>query len=59
MNTTIISEEDFKDHFDVPVIGAIPDFASARGKKYGKYYGKHDRYGHYGYYGYNYYGRRQ
>ncbi len=46
MNTTIEGEDDFKERFDIPVIGVIPDFASARSQKYGKNYRK------YGYYGY-------
>ena len=46
MNTTIEGEDDFKERFDIPVIGVIPDFASARSQKYGKNYKK------YGYYGY-------
>ncbi len=50
MNTTIVNEDDLKERFDVMILGSIPDFASARSKKYGKYY---DRYGYYnkgGYY---------
>lgn len=52
-NTTIEREEDFKERFDVPVVGTIPDFASAKSKKYGKYYNKKN--GYYNYY--NNYGR--
>jgi len=50
LNTTIVNETDFKERFDIPIIGAIPDFASARSKKYGKYYGKYKKYGYYSYY---------
>ena len=38
-----LSEEDFKERFDVPVLGNIPDFAKAKSGKYYKnykYYGK-------------------
>lgn len=49
-NTTIVHDEDFKDRFDVEIIGSIPDFASAKSKKYGKYY-KYNKYNDY----YNYY----
>lgn len=37
-NVTIQSEEDFKDHYDIPVLGNIPDFSEAQSKKYAKYY---------------------
>ena len=47
-NTTITHEEDFKERFDMTVIGAIPDFAAARSKKYSKYYSKKN--GYYNYY---------
>ena len=43
LNTVIKSEEDFKERFDVPVLGNIPDFAKAKSGKYYKnykYYGK-------------------
>lgn len=45
VNTVIRGEDDFKERFDIPVIGCIPDFAAARTDKYYKksYYG--------GYYG--------
>lgn len=45
-NTIIRGEEDFRERFDVPIIGSIPDFARARSDKYykspyyGGYYGK-------------------
>ena len=56
MNTTISNEEDFKERFDIPVIGAIPDFASARSRKSYRHYGKYSAYNNY--YGYDrYYGR--
>ena len=63
MNTTIVNEDDFKERFDIDVIGAIPDFASARSGRSYKYYSKYNSYyGNYGYYGgyggYGYYGRR-
>lgn len=38
INTVIRGEEDFKERFEVPVIGTIPDFASARNDKYYKKY---------------------
>ncbi len=47
INATIVTERDIKERFDVTIIGSIPDFATAKSKKYGKYYRK------YGYYGYN------
>ncbi len=47
-NTAIVHEDDFKDRFDIPVIGTIPDFATAKSKKYSKYYNKYGNY-------YNYY----
>ncbi len=43
LNTVIKGEEDFKERFDVPVLGNIPDFAKAKSGKYYKnykYYGK-------------------
>ena len=64
MNTTIVNEDDFRERFDIDVIGAIPDFASARSGKYYKRYNKYNGYyGSYGYYGgygygYGYYGRK-
>ena len=44
-NTVILGENDFKDRFDIPVIGAVPDFSKAKSGKYYK-----SRYG----YGYGY-----
>jgi len=43
-NTTIESEEEFKERYDIPVIGDIPDFAAARSGKYKKSYYKGGRY---------------
>lgn len=37
-NVTIQSEEDFKDHFDIPVLGNIPDFSEAQTQKYTNFY---------------------
>lgn len=37
-NITIQSEEDFKDHYDILVLGNVPDFSEAQSKKYAKYY---------------------
>lgn len=42
-NTVIKGEEDFKERFDIPVLGCIPDFSTAKNEKYYKkysYYGK-------------------
>lgn len=39
-NTTIKSEEDFKDRYNIPVLGDIPDFATAKSGKYTKSYYK-------------------
>lgn len=46
-NTTIQCEEDFKDRYDIPVLGDIPDFSNAKSEKYyknyykgGSYYGR-------------------
>ncbi len=41
-NTVIKSEDDFKDRFDIPVLGCIPDFSTSKNEKYyNKYsYGK-------------------
>lgn len=50
LNSTIVGERDFKERFDIPVIGTIPDFASAKSKKYSKYYKKNAKYGYYSYY---------
>lgn len=38
-NTVIKSEEDFKDRFDIPVLGCIPDFAASKSENYYKKYG--------------------
>lgn len=71
-NTVIQDEEDFSERFDVPVLGCVPDFNSAKSgksyyKKYGKYgyskygYSKYGymKYGNYGYgYGYGYSNRK-
>lgn len=39
-NTTIKSEEDFKERYNIPVLGDIPDFATAKSSKYSKSYYK-------------------
>jgi capsular polysaccharide biosynthesis protein len=39
-NTTIQSEEEFKDRYNIPVLGDIPDFAAAQSGKYAKSYYK-------------------
>lgn len=39
-NTTIQSEEEFKDRYNIPVLGDIPDFATAKSGKYAKSYYK-------------------
>lgn len=46
MNSTITDEDEFKERFDIQVIGSIPDFASARSRKSYKYYNRYS-----GYYG--------
>lgn len=56
LNTSITTEEDFRERFDIPVLGAIPDFTAARSNKYAKY-NKNSYYGYYGYNSYSYYGR--
>ncbi len=64
-NTVIQDEEDFSERFDVPVLGSVPDFTSAKTgsayyKKYGysKYGYSYSKYG-YGYdYGYGYYSKK-
>ena len=38
-NTVIKNEEDFKDRFDIPVLGCIPDFAASKNENYYKKYG--------------------
>lgn len=43
-NTTIESEEEFKERYDIPVLGDIPDFAAAKSGKYGKSYYKGGKY---------------
>lgn len=37
-NTVIKGEDDFKDKFDIPVLGCIPDFSSSKQDKYYKKY---------------------
>jgi|GEM_PF-1085333 len=39
-NTTIESEEEFKERYNIPVLGDIPDFATAKSGKYAKSYYK-------------------
>lgn len=43
-NTTIESEEEFKDRYNIPVLGDIPDFATAKSGKYAKSYYKGGNY---------------
>ncbi len=43
-NTTIISEEEFKERYNIPVLGDIPDFATAKSGKYAKSYYKVGKY---------------
>ena len=43
-NTTIESEEEFKERYNVPVLGDIPDFATAKSGKYAKSYYKGGNY---------------
>jgi hypothetical protein len=43
-NTTISTERDFKERFDIEVLASIPDFAAARSDKY---YKKHPYYAYY------------
>ncbi len=43
-NTTIKSEEDFKERYDIQVLGDIPDFATAKSGKYAKSYYKGGNY---------------
>ncbi len=43
-NTTVESEEEFKDRYNIPVLGDIPDFASAKSGKYAKSYYKGGNY---------------
>lgn len=46
-NTIIRDEEDFKQRFDIPVIGCVPDFNQAKSNKsyYNKYYRRSGYYG--------------
>jgi capsular polysaccharide biosynthesis protein len=37
-NVTIESEDSFKEYYDIPVLGNIPDFSEAQTKKYARYY---------------------
>ena len=37
-NTVIKGEEDFKDRFDIPILGCIPDFSTSKNEKYYKKY---------------------
>ena len=39
-NTTIESEDEFKERYNIPVLGDIPDFAAAKSGKYAKSYYK-------------------
>ena len=39
-NTTIQTEEEFKERYNIPVLGDIPDFAAAKSGKYAKSYYK-------------------
>lgn len=43
-NTTIQTEEDFKERYNIPVLGDIPDFAAAKSGKYAKSYYKGGNY---------------
>ncbi len=43
-NTTIKSEEEFKERYNIPVLGDIPDFATAKSGKYAKSYYKGGNY---------------
>ena len=56
LNTSITTEEDFRERFDIPVLGSIPDFTAARSGKYSRN-AKNGYYGYYGYNSYSYYGR--
>ncbi len=46
-NMTIQGEEDFKDHYDIPILGNIPDFSEAQSNKYTNYYKRGGTYGSY------------
>lgn len=37
-NTVIKGEDDFKDRFDIPILGCIPDFSTSKNEKYYKRY---------------------
>ncbi|MBQ1988379.1 MAG: hypothetical protein II234_00550 [Clostridia bacterium] len=37
-NTVIKGEDDFKDRFDIPVLGCIPDFSASKNDQYYKKY---------------------
>lgn len=37
-NTVIKGEDDFKDRFDIPILGCIPDFSTSKNEKYYKKY---------------------
>ncbi len=39
-NTIIQNDDDFRERFDLPVLGCIPDFAQAKSQSYYTYYGK-------------------
>ena len=43
-NTTIQSEEEFKERYNIPVLGDIPDFATAKSGRYAKSYYKGGKY---------------
>lgn len=43
-NTTICSEEEFKERYDITVLGDIPDFTAAKSRKFKKSYHKGGRY---------------
>lgn len=44
-NTVIKGEEDFRDRFDLPILGSIPDFATAKSEKYYKKYNYNSKVG--------------
>jgi len=44
-NITIESEDDFKDHYDIAILGNIPDFSDSQSKKYSSYYKGGNYYG--------------
>jgi capsular polysaccharide biosynthesis protein len=43
-NTAIESEDEFKERYNIPVLGDIPDFAAAKSGKYAKSYYKGGNY---------------